>query len=354
MPKISILVPIYNVEKYLRECIDSLVNQTLQDIEIICINDGSTDNSLAILEEYEQKDSRIKIINKENSGYGASMNMGLNAATGDYIGIVESDDFAQLNMFEDLYTIAIENNIDIVKSDFFNYTTANNKSVKAGKIDKCISNKVINAKVHTDLLRIQPSIWSAIYKKSFLDENHIRFLETPGASYQDTSFAFKTTSLAERIYLTDKAYINYRQDNVNSSVKSKDKVFAICEEYNEITNFLNKNPELKSKLNSTKLIMQFNAYLWNIKRIDESLRDSFIIHFSNVFNDFHQKNELDAIFYLRTRKKKIDLLLKDPSKFSIYCKKLIDRDKNKQKLFSIRLNSCKIRIVLFGKTIIDK
>ena len=111
MPKISILVPIYNVEKYLRECLDSILNQTLKDIEIICINDGSTDSSLEILNEYSSKDSRVKIINKANSGYGASMNKGLEAASGEYIGIVESDDFIKTTMFEDLYNIAEKKDI---------------------------------------------------------------------------------------------------------------------------------------------------------------------------------------------------------------------------------------------------
>lgn len=90
--KVSIVVPIYNVEKYLRQCLDSIVNQTLKNIEIICVNDGSTDNSLKIIQEFADKDSRIKIINKENTGYGNSMNIGFDAAIGEYIGIVESDD----------------------------------------------------------------------------------------------------------------------------------------------------------------------------------------------------------------------------------------------------------------------
>ena len=118
-PIISVIVPVYNVEKYLRECLESLICQTLEDIEIICINDGSTDSSLAILEEFAAKDARIKIINKENSGYGASMNAGLNAAAGEYIGIIESDDFADKKMFEDLYNLALKNDADIVKSDFY-------------------------------------------------------------------------------------------------------------------------------------------------------------------------------------------------------------------------------------------
>ena len=97
MPKVSILIPIFNVEKYLRQCLDSAVNQTLKDIEIICINDGSTDSSLEILKEYAKVYNSIKIINKQNTGYGHSMNCGLKLAKGEYIGIIESDDFADKN-----------------------------------------------------------------------------------------------------------------------------------------------------------------------------------------------------------------------------------------------------------------
>ena len=113
MPKVSVVVPIYNVEKYLRECLDSIVGQTLKDIEIICVDDGSTDRSLSILREYEQKDPRIKVITKPNAGYGHSMNMGLDAATGEYMGIVDSDDYILPDMYETLYGFAVKDDLDI-------------------------------------------------------------------------------------------------------------------------------------------------------------------------------------------------------------------------------------------------
>ena len=120
--KVSVLVPIYNVQDFLPECLDSLVNQTLKEIEIICINDGSTDNSLDIIKQYAKKEKRIVIIDKKNSGYGDSMNQGLKKATGEYIGIVESDDFIELNAFESLYNIAKKNNVEAVKSNFYEFT----------------------------------------------------------------------------------------------------------------------------------------------------------------------------------------------------------------------------------------
>ena len=354
--KISILVPIYNVEKYLKECLDSLITQTIEDIEIICINDGSTDLSLQILNEYQIKDKRIKIINKENSGYGASMNIGLEKANGKYIGIVESDDFVKNTMFEDLYKIAIQKDADIVKSDFYCYTTVNNHARKAGRISKLITNKIINAESHPKLLKMQPSIWSAIYKRDFLNANNIRFLETPGASYQDTSFSFKAMALAKKVVLTDKSYLYYRQDNENSSIHSKEKVFMICGEYDEITKFLNQRPEIKKFANCHKLIKQYNTYMWNLIRIDEQFRDSFIDIFSESYKKYYESGELNKEFYKKVNKKNIYLLIFDKENFKIYANKLVNQENNKNKRkknFSIHINSSRISIILFGKQIME-
>lgn len=356
MPKISILVPIYNVEKYLEQCLDSLLNQTLDDIEIICINDGSTDKSCEILSRFEKKDLRIKVITKANSGYGDSMNIALNCAVGEYIGIVESDDFVDEKMYEDLYNLAIKNNAQIVKSDYYYYTTENNQSRKAGKISSYRTNKVINARKYKKLLKMQPTIWNAIYKRDFLIQNDIEFLRTPGASYQDTSFSFKTLACATRVVLTDKAYLYYRQDNAFSSVHQQDKVFHICKEYDEITEFLNKNPEIKSFANTYKLIKQYRAYVWNAKRINEKYRDEFIEVFSETFKKFYLNGDLNKKFYSKVSKKEIELLFND----KVLYKELIDdlaiqeimKDKRKQK-FSIRINPSRISIVLFGKQILE-
>ena len=116
--KVSIVIPVCNVEQYLTECLNSAVNQTLGDIEIICVNDGSKDSSLEILLDYARRDSRVKVIDKDNAGYGHTMNLGMDMASGEYIGIIESDDYVDLHMYEDLYQIAQENRLDWVKADF--------------------------------------------------------------------------------------------------------------------------------------------------------------------------------------------------------------------------------------------
>lgn len=355
MPKVSVLVPIFNVEKYLSKCLESLINQTLKDIEIICINDGSTDNSLQIINEYANQDSRIKVINKPNSGYGDSMNKGLEFATGEYIGIVESDDFVKDTMFEELCNLAIENDLDIVKSDFYYYTAKNNISRQAGKIKKNIG-KVFSAKDDLSILKLMPTIWSAIYRRTFLEENNIKFLPTFGASYQDTSFAFKALVSAQRIMFTNKAYLYYRQDNENSSVKSKSKVYAICDEWEEITNYLNSKPELKSLANDIKLAIQFNSYVWNAIRIDEKYRDEFVLKFKDTFKFYLDNGEINENQYEIIDKKELNLLLNDTANF----RKFIDNEAlkknkklNRRKLFSVRINSSRISIVMFGKQIIE-
>ena len=356
MPKVSILVPIYNVEKYLRECLDSLIKQTLKDIEIICINDGSTDASLKILRDFERKDNRIKVIDKENSGYGASMNMGLRQATGEYIGIVESDDFVKKEMYEDLYNLAIKNNADLVKSDFILYTAKNKLKRKAGLFDINKINRVLSIKDYLRLLKKQPCIWSAIYKKDFLDKNNIDFLETPGASFQDTSFCFKTCVLAQRMYLTNKAYLYYRQDNASSSVHNKSKVFLICQEYEEITKFLNENPEIKKIVNSHKLIKEYGAYMWNLRRIDEEFRDSFIEVFSDTFKKYIENNELTAKFYSKFKKEQVDLLINNKQEFRKYIDRVVEQElqrNQRRRMFSIRINSSRVSIILFGKQILE-
>ena len=122
-PKISVILPVYNVEKYLGECLDSIINQTLKDIEVICVNDGSTDNSLSILKEYASKDTRIKIIDKENEGQGYARKVGLENAIGKYILFCDSDDYyADLTAFEELYNYIEKVNVDVVLFESIRYS----------------------------------------------------------------------------------------------------------------------------------------------------------------------------------------------------------------------------------------
>lgn len=310
-PKVSILVPCYNVEKYLRQCLDSVVHQTLKEIEIICINDGSKDSTLDILKEYAEKDNRIIIIDKANSGYGDSMNQGLLKATGDYIGIVESDDFAELNMFEVLYNTAIQNKAEVVKSNFYAYFTKTNTNTKTIVIPEADANQIICPRERQGIFWSAPCIWAAIYKRDFLNKNHIDFLPTPGASYQDTAFNFKVWLMVERVYLISDAFLHYRQDNENSSVNSPGKVFCVCDEYHEIEHYAKESPYYE-QIKYLVPRLKYGCYNWNFERLSFNLKWQFFKVFSSEYKQSFEQNLIDKDLFGKRFVRKIKRLAYHP------------------------------------------
>ncbi len=355
MAKISVIVPVYNVEKYLTECIESICSQSLEDLEIICVNDGSTDNSLDILNDFAKQDKRIIVINKANSGYGHTINMGLNAATGEYIGIIESDDFADKNMFEDLYKLAKDNDADIAKGDWFNYWSKNKFARKNNRISSAKAFQLTNSKKDKSLLRINPSVWSAVYKREFLNKYNIRFLETPGASYQDLAFSFKVFAMAERVILTDKAYLYYRQDNMNSSVKSKTKVYCVCDEYDEIDRFLEEYPQLKFEFKVQEEINRYNGYVSSVLRIDDAVKPEFVKVFSEHFKEEYATGLLGNEFFKKINKKEFLTLINNPEKY-IKVLKSIERKRKfnqlRKNILSVHFRNGRLNLTLFGKEVI--
>ncbi len=273
---ISVLVPVYNVEKYLRECLDSIAAQTYKDLEIICINDGSTDGSGNILSEYAEKDHRFKIITQPNSGYGKAMNAGLDAASGEYIGIVESDDFIDPDMYENLHKWIEDNQADFVKTDYYRYkseTDNKNAVYKDAVYDKVFA----GMEERPDFLLYGGNIWTGLYRKSYLYDNRIRFLESPGASYQDIGFNFKVFACADRILLKDSAFYHYRVDNENASVKSKSKVYCVCDEMSDILTWLDDRDDLKTVKNHWLALYRFFCYRWNYNRISDEYKPEFLM-----------------------------------------------------------------------------
>lgn len=232
MPKVSVLVPVYNVEKYLSQCLQSIINQDMKDIEVICVDDGSTDGSSEILDRYALVDKRIKVLHRENRGYGAAMNAGLDAATGEYIGIVESDDYILPDMYETLYAEASVNGLDMVKSDayFWLEKAEYKRKIHSGHLEQYYDRILgdIDRNVFFDFLM---NIWTGIYSREFLLEYDIRFHESPGASYQDNGFWMQTLIYCRNAKWLNRAFYLYRQDNETASVKSRDKMLAMTREY---------------------------------------------------------------------------------------------------------------------------
>jgi len=296
MCRVSVLTPVYNVEKYLPECMDSLLAQSLTDIEFICINDGSTDGSLAILQEYAAKDARIKIIDQPNGGYGKAMNSGLRTASGEYIGIVESDDFIDVRMFESLYRVAHEYQAEIVKSDFWGVTKE--KTKKMENLSEVLFYKDLVPRMDGKKIFFKtPSIWSAIYKRDFLEEHHVVFHETPGASYQDVSFFVVTMACAQRAVFLPEAYLHYRMDNVNSSVHSKAKVRCIFDEFAQIHHFLAAYPSICEDVKYVIEGMKGLHYFANYMRIGDEYKKMFLTLAADEFVQDKEEGLLNPQFW---------------------------------------------------------
>lgn len=291
-PIISILVPCCNVEKYVRECLGSIQKQTYKNIEVICINDGSKDSTGDIIDEFVAKDSRFKVIHKSNSGYGDSMNKGLEVATGDYIGIIESDDWIEPDMFETLYKTAEGNNLDLTRCCWFEGPTGTEKINDQGWVKK---NTVYCPLDYEATLLQQPAIWASLYKRELLEEGRkVRFLPTPGASYQDTSFAFKTYTKSKRFMMIDRCLHHYRI-NPSSSVSSSGKVFCISDEWEEMIRWILEDPEMKERFTKSSLLPDIfcGGFHWNYNRLSMLPRMQFLHRASTIFRLAHTNGIFD-------------------------------------------------------------
>lgn len=214
MAKISVIIPVYNTEKYLRRCLDSVCNQTLSDIEIICINDCSTDNSLEILQEYSAKDERIKVIDfKENKGAAVARNIGIDEAQGEYIGFVDSDDFVDLDFYEKLYNKAIETGADVVKGNVYDYDIKTEQSTLTDFYN-------INDKIKENKAYFCYGFTSAIYKKDIIKNNNVKFPENI-SYFEDPYFSILTSILVKNVELVNDAKYNYIRHSSSACSKSK-------------------------------------------------------------------------------------------------------------------------------------
>lgn len=290
--KVSVIIPVYNVEEYLVRCLDSVTRQTFSNLEIICVNDGSTDESLNVIRRYAQNDRRFVVIDQPNGGYGQAVNRGIDAASGKYISIIEADDFAEPNMLKILFRKAEEYDLDVARCHYYRYRTnrkRETRSTSQGIPKECVFTPFEVPK----MFFVVPSVWAALYKKSFLNENEIRFLETPGAAYQDTSFTFKVNTCAQRFLLIDDVLLHYRIDNPKASTKSRDKIFAVCGEYEESRRFIEKFPDRKPRLLQLLNRAKYNTYRWNLRRIPSEAKKAFLERMTEELRTAQAAGEVD-------------------------------------------------------------
>lgn len=278
-PIISVIIPVYNAEKYLHQCIDSIINQTISEIEIICIDDESTDNSIKILEEYQLIDGRIRILTQNNNGAGSARNKGLAAAKGKYLSFLDADDFFMHNMLEKALDSAERNRSDIV---IYQYKYYNTKLCKSSKLSYGIQTEYLQKNTTFSqiekpehILKItNPVVWNKLFRRDFIRRNNLTFMETKRSN--DVYFTFASMILATKISWIQEALIYYRvgmQSNVQSNVQ-KYPLDSYLAQVTLIEKF--KNTEQWASIEKEVLNSALNSCIYNIIRLRRLSKPAYI------------------------------------------------------------------------------
>lgn len=296
--KVSVIVPVFNVRDYLSTSLDSILNQSLEDIEIICINDGSTDDSLKILENYAKKDNRIKIISKENEGQGTARNVGLDNACGEFISFVDADDFIKKDMLEKLYNKSVNGNLDLVMckvSSFDNETHVIDDNLWYYSL-KCFSGfkkEVFNnldTKEFTSLISVTP--YNKLYRRSFVEKNNIRFPEK--YIFEDEVFFYNVYLKAKRISLIDENLYCYRTNRKGSTVSK-----GLDKDYSDIIHIFRLIRDLLVETNYINVYKKqvYNRFihliLWRFSQTAPKYRKNFFNLMKKEFNEILNENSKD-------------------------------------------------------------
>ena len=279
MPLVSVIIPVYNVEKYLNQCLDSVIAQTLTDIEIICVNDSSTDGSLGILEEYEKKDKRIRVVTQPNSGAGAARNRGLSMASGKYLSFLDSDDFFEPDMLELAYQKAEEDSADFVVFNSNQYYTDKGKFVE---VSWTLREKEIPPYTPFSHRQMTDNIfkvfvgwaWDKLYNKEFVEKNHLLFQEQRTSN--DMLFVFSAVALAKRISIVNKVLAHQRRDAKDSLSKTRENSWHCF--YDALTALRErlKAEGLFKEMEKDYINYALHFSLWNINTLAEPTRTTLI------------------------------------------------------------------------------
>ncbi|MDR1596035.1 MAG: glycosyltransferase [Puniceicoccales bacterium] len=330
IPKVSVVVPICNVGRYLRQCLYSIVGQTLRDIEIVLVDDGSTDDCGKIIDEYATQDSRIVAIHQTNGGVGNAYNNGIARATGKYIGLVESDDWIEPNMFELLYGAAEKNHADVVKAPFYIYRPA-----EAGMEKTDIPYKLsCNGKILLDLAKDAPkgvfkvedcpllmvyhfSPWSYLYRADFVRQ--IPFVECSGASYQDVPFVSEVLCRAERMVVVPKPLYHWRKEGCsqgNSSSFTDWRVMASVDRFTEALEIIKKYGKYEA-LREEYWLHAFDCCEF-CKSIDMRYKLEMLFKTRKLFLELKKDDKFRYKYISQSQKKWIERLLEKNYVLLIY------------------------------------
>ena len=291
--KVSVIIPVYNVEQYLKQCLDSVVNQTLKDIEIIVVNDGSTDNSLEIIYEYSNKYKNIKVINKQNEGCYKARNIGLENAKGEYVAFLDSDDYIESNMYEKLYLKAKETDADIVSSSY--YISQDNKLKivdfsSSAKLLKKSNNRLIGA----ENILLDAVIWSRIFKRQILIDRKIKFHSDIYAA-DDTFFHFISVLNTKKIvYISDILYTYRISRNGSITTSYNKRNFDCVKVAQRILEYVIKNN--MGCFMPYAVFVSLRLIVLGYLRVNKNYKNEYFEHVCNFVNDFSINNKTKIAF----------------------------------------------------------
>ena len=317
-PKISVIMPCLNSIEYLEECFSSVLAQTLKDIEIICVDAGSTDGTVEYIEAQAEQDSRISLIHSDKKSYGYQVNLGIDHSHGEFMAIVESDDYILPEMYEKLYALAKRYSVEVVKSDFSRfYGDEENRTFAPAAVlyDKRKYNKVKNVRNDASIFGAYVLITPAIYSLDFLRKSQIRANESPGASYQDNGFWFQVLMHAERMWFYPEPLYMLRRDNPNSSVKSKGKIYASCKEYDFIRRLIGDEPENVKLFAPYCARSRFWNYKFTLSRIADECKLEFLIQAAKDLRKCDEAGELHGNLFSEADWNMLTRIMEDPTRY---------------------------------------
>ena len=339
-PKVSIVVPVYNVERYLRECVDSILKQTLKDIEVILVDDGSPDGCGKIIDEYARQDSRVIALHQENSGYSKAVNHGIDIARGEYIGIIESDDWIDDDMYESLYNNAKKNKTDITKGLFYIYRTV----PKAGESQNTLYRNPngIDLRLAPDgvfkpadwprIIGFHASIWSSIYKADFVKK--IRIPETAGASYQDFPFMTEVLCRAKRVSVVKRPFVHWRNDEGqgNSTSARGEKLLLMAKNSKTAISILKKYKKFDIFKEPFFVHVLWTNYEF-FNRIDWKFKRSYYNELVDIFSEIKDDPDFHFAYFSTFEKTSVNYFLNKGGYRTYILKKF--RHESKEKIIKI-------------------
>lgn len=323
--KVSVIIPVYNCEKYIEECIESLINQTLQECEFIFVNDGSKDKSEEIIKKYADKDERITLINQKNSGVSVARNVGIKKASGEYIGFVDADDYVESNYYEKLYNAAKRNQCEIVICDFKvevngKYNKFNMPFIK----DKVMNKEYIEDKIYPFFIREDSlnAVWNKLYKSSIINNNKIEFPIELDLG-EDGLFNVRAFTYCSRCFFMDYSGYFYRDvdGSATRNVIEKDYFKRALNVYESNLKEYDKWSIKKDEIEKLKAIKFLNVvigltYIYFVPNENNRLKDRYL-YVKNMINDEEVSRNINKYY---------ELISKDKGRYE---KKIIDCIKNK-------------------------